>query len=341
MNSEGNRTQYADISMEITTFSFAADDTMAAFTPLPPESKKSGVSNAMAEELKQLRQTISQLEKDKVDLHEKLKSTADEREEYKASADAKSVELRIVHRELAEITKTKENAEKRVANYEFIVEDLKKRLNCRKQQDLYRKVISLEEEIRTCRIANKNLLEEKNKVNDEKLMVEERLQKAIFEKDATEKQLQDENALLRREVIQMKLELEAMRRNHSVEISEIQKVLVESNQKLAEKEASISDLVKKCERFDKSDREYKERIAILQNETELLKTQLAEAKSARLNKNDEALEGKVATLEREILNVKKVLTDWNMKEATSSQGDPREHRTKIEQLLKRLRSLRK
>ncbi|EYC42502.1 hypothetical protein Y032_0529g2993 [Ancylostoma ceylanicum] len=102
------------------------------------------------EELDTLKKDISQLEQDKRELHEKLRSATEELEAYRTGAASKNSEIADVTKKLNDMTKAKEHAERTVADYEYVVEDMKRR-HIKQKEDLQAKVISLEEELGRCR----------------------------------------------------------------------------------------------------------------------------------------------------------------------------------------------
>ncbi|KAK6747976.1 hypothetical protein RB195_000904 [Necator americanus] len=102
------------------------------------------------EEVTSLRDRVAQLEKDKGELNEKLRTITGELDGFKAAVNSKSSELMEAAKKLNEVTKAKEHAERTVADYEFIVEDLKRRNNEQKE-DLHSKIISLEGEMESYR----------------------------------------------------------------------------------------------------------------------------------------------------------------------------------------------
>ncbi|VDM65925.1 unnamed protein product [Strongylus vulgaris] len=102
------------------------------------------------EELERLRSNITELEKAKAELHEKLRNVVGEFNAYKTDNNTRNSEVDEIKKKLAEVTKAKEHAERTVADYEFIVEDLKKR-HAKQKEDLHAKVISLEEDLESCR----------------------------------------------------------------------------------------------------------------------------------------------------------------------------------------------
>ncbi|KJH47490.1 hypothetical protein DICVIV_06428 [Dictyocaulus viviparus] len=96
------------------------------------------------EMIEQLNRNIIVLEGEKAEALEKLLSLSDEFEKYKTKFLMQDAELLDVNRKLTELTRSKENAEKTVADYEFIVEDLKKR-HIKQKEDLHAKMLALEE----------------------------------------------------------------------------------------------------------------------------------------------------------------------------------------------------
>ncbi|ETN73343.1 M protein repeat protein [Necator americanus] len=102
------------------------------------------------EEVTSLRDRVAQLEKDKGELNEKLRTITGELDGFKAAVNSKGSELMEAAKKLNEVTKAKEHAERTVADYEFIVEDLKRRNNEQKE-DLHSKIISLEGEMESYR----------------------------------------------------------------------------------------------------------------------------------------------------------------------------------------------
>ncbi|KAL6740748.1 hypothetical protein Aduo_014072 [Ancylostoma duodenale] len=102
------------------------------------------------EEVDKLKKNIGQLEEDKRELHEKLRSVTDELEAYRTGAASKNSEIAKITKKLSDATKAKEHAERTVADYEYVVEDMKRR-HVKQKEDLQAKVITLEEELGRCR----------------------------------------------------------------------------------------------------------------------------------------------------------------------------------------------
>ncbi|CAJ0601201.1 unnamed protein product [Cylicocyclus nassatus] len=301
---------------------------------------------ALSEELEKRTELISRLEESKGALEEEAKKLQSDILLLVQECEEKTKEVEQLNSAFAaskkefnslqeELTSTK--AELAAANEGVLEAADAKRLVDSLRSELDAERAAFATQLNAEKEASKKLLEDMNeaketlaRLREEKVMVDDTLQKVTAEKAATEKQLQEndskknetlaalqnakntmavlgnEKDLLRSEVDQLKADLEMMERKHSEEISGIHKELAESEQKLAEKEAFMSDLVKECESFAKSDREQQERVAVLQRNCEQLRTQLAAAKeSAKFNRDDEALKEKVAILEREIMNLKK------------------------------------
>ncbi|RCN52339.1 hypothetical protein ANCCAN_01381 [Ancylostoma caninum] len=132
------------------------------------------------EEVDTLKKNIGQLEEDKRQLHEKLRNITDELEAYRTGAASKNSEIADITKKLVmhehiikagerggdefatemevredycvgnDVTKAKEHAERTVADYEYVVEDMKRR-HVKQKEDLQAKVITLEEELARCR----------------------------------------------------------------------------------------------------------------------------------------------------------------------------------------------
>ncbi|KIH66483.1 M protein repeat protein [Ancylostoma duodenale] len=90
------------------------------------------------EEVDKLKKNIGQLEEDKRELHEKLRSVTDELEAYRTGAASKNSEIAKITKKLSDATKAKEHAERTVADYEYVVEDMKRR-HVKQKEDLQAK----------------------------------------------------------------------------------------------------------------------------------------------------------------------------------------------------------
>ncbi|KAJ1358516.1 hypothetical protein KIN20_016960 [Parelaphostrongylus tenuis] len=101
-------------------------------------------------EVEQLKKNLIALEGEKALAHEQLRFLSDEVEKYKKESTAQNSQLQEANRNLSELTKSKEYAERTVADYEYIVEQIKKNY-AREKEGYHAKILSLESELEQLR----------------------------------------------------------------------------------------------------------------------------------------------------------------------------------------------
>ncbi|KAK6015485.1 hypothetical protein OSTOST_19090 [Ostertagia ostertagi] len=101
--------------------------------------------------LEQLTENINQLEAEKAELSADLCALSAELDKYKEMSTVQENALAEVNKKLNEVEKAKEHAERTIADYEFIVTDLKQR-HIKQKEDLHAKLIAQEEELEKFRV---------------------------------------------------------------------------------------------------------------------------------------------------------------------------------------------
>uniref|UniRef100_A0A158PCR5 Girdin n=1 Tax=Angiostrongylus cantonensis TaxID=6313 RepID=A0A158PCR5_ANGCA len=228
-------------------------------------------------ETEQLKKNLIALEEEMSMVLEQLQSLSDELEKYRTKSTSQNSELLEANRKLSEVTKSKEYAERTVADYEFIVEDLKKR-HTKQKEHLLDKVLSLEDELDKLRsqcasqsqlaltsLSIKNdlsvvnerlLLEEKARATAEErcetLAKELQLSLSAATSYANELAIANENAtsiaaklsLLENRVNEKDNELITLRERNEKECMEIQMKLKEAEAALVKSKEEVGDLLK-------------------------------------------------------------------------------------------------
>ncbi|KAK6048881.1 M protein repeat protein [Cooperia oncophora] len=100
----------------------------------------------------QLKENLAQLQAERAELYEDLRAISAELDKFKQQSAEQDSALAETNKKLMEMERAKEHAERSVADYEFIVTDLKKRHN-KQKEDLHAKLFAQEEELERLRAA--------------------------------------------------------------------------------------------------------------------------------------------------------------------------------------------